>query len=224
MSQHFVREIEQLKKKILVVGSIVEERIAKAIAAVIKNDARLALEVVEGDEEIDQMEVEVEEDCLKILALYQPVAIDLRFVVGVLKINNDLERMADHAVNIARRAEYLATYPNVDLPLDLEIMLQKTQAMVHDSLDALVRQDPVLARRVCASDQEVDQLNRQMHVLIQRQIRDNPEQVEQFIHQLSVSRQLERIADLATNVAEDVVYTVEGAIIRHRTAVYRQSL
>jgi phosphate transport system protein len=224
MSQHFVREIEQLKKKILVVGSIVEERIARAIAAVIKNDARLALEVVEGDEEIDQMEVEVEEDCLKILALYQPVAIDLRFVVGVLKINNDLERMADHAVNIARRAEYLATYPNVDLPLDLEIMLQKTQAMVHDSLDALVRQDPVLARRVCASDQEVDQLNRQMHVLIQRQIRDNPEQVEQFIHQLSVSRQLERIADLATNVAEDVVYTVEGAIIRHRTAVYRQSL
>jgi phosphate transport system protein len=220
MSQHFVREIEFLKKKILAVGSIVEERIAKALVAVLKHDARLALEVVEGDEEIDQMEVEVEEDCLKILALYQPVAIDLRFVVAVLKINNDLERMADHAVNIARRAEYLAAYPNA-LPPDLEIMLQRTQAMVRDSLDALVRQDPVLARRVCAADKEVDQLNRQMHVLIQQQIRTNPERVEQLIHQLSVSRQLERIADLATNVAEDVVYTVEGEIIRHRTAAYK---
>ena len=220
MSQHFIREIEHLKKKILAVGAIVEERIAKAITAVVKRDAKLALEVVEGDEEIDQMEVDVEEDCLKILALYQPVAIDLRFVVAVLKINNDLERMADHAVNIARRAEYLTTYPDATLPLDLEVMVQKTQTMVRESLDAFVRQDKGLARQVCAADKEVDQLNRQMHVLIQQQIRANPERVEQLIHQLSVSRQLERISDLATNVAEDVVYTVEGVIIRHRTASY----
>lgn len=221
MSQHFIREIEHLKKKLLAVGASVEERIAKAITAVVKYDAKLALEVVAGDEEIDQMEVDVEEDCLKILALYQPVAIDLRFVVAVLKINNDLERMADHAVNIARRAEYLATYPDAALLPDLAMMVQKTQTMVRESLDAFVRQDTVLARQVCAADQEVDQLNRQMHVLIQQQIRANPERVEQLIHQLSVSRQLERIADLATNVAEDVVYTVEGAIIRHRTASYK---
>ena len=220
MSRHFQREIETLKKKILTVGAIVEERIAKAIAAVIRQDAKLALEVVEGDEEIDQMEVEVEEDCLKILALHQPVAIDLRFVVAVLKINNDLERMADHAVNIARRAEYLAVYANTDLPSDLEVMLQKTQTMVRQSLDALVSQDTILARHVCAADKEVDQLNRQMHVLIQQQIRENPERVEPLIHQLSVSRQLERIADLATNVAEDVVYMVEGDIIRHRPTAY----
>jgi phosphate transport system protein len=221
MSRHFQREIETLKKKILTVGAIVEERIAKSIAAVIKNDVMLAQEVVEGDEEIDQMEVDVEEDCLKILALHQPVAIDLRFVVAVLKINNDLERMADHAVNIARRAEYLATYPDAALPFDLEVMLEKTQTMVRDSLDAFVRQDTTLARHVCAADKAVDQLNRQMHVLIQQQIRDNPERVELLIHQLSVSRQLERIADLATNVAEDVVYTVEGEIIRHRTVAYK---
>ena len=220
MSQHFIREIEHLKKKLLAVGAIVEERIAKAITAVVKRDAKLALEVVEGDEEIDQMEVDVEEECLKILALHQPVAIDLRFVVAVLKINNDLERMADHAVNIARRAEYLATYPDAALPSDLEVMVQKTQTMVRESLDAFVRQDAVLARQVCAADKEVDRLNRQMHVLIQQQIRANPERVEQLIHQLSVSRQLERIGDLATNVAEDVVYTVEGAIIRHRTASF----
>src|SRR5688500_3571445 len=108
MSQHFFREIESLKKKLLTLGAVVEERIAKALAAVVQHDMQLALEVVEGDTEIDQMEVDVEEDCLKLLALYQPVAIDLRFVVAVLKINNDLERMADHAVNIARRAEHLA--------------------------------------------------------------------------------------------------------------------
>ncbi len=220
MTQHFIREIEHLKKKILAVGARVEESIAKAIAAVIKRDAALAQEVVRGDEEIDQMEVDVEEDCLKILALHQPVAIDLRFVVAVLKINNDLERMADHAANIARRAEYLAAYPDLDLPFDLEVMLQKTQTMVHDSLDALVNQDAALARKICAADAEVDQLNRQMHVLIQDQIRANPERVEQLIHQLSVSRQLERIADLATNVAEDVIYMVEGEIVRHRPEVY----
>jgi phosphate transport system protein len=220
MSQHFLREIEHLKKKLLVVGAKVEESIAKAIAAVVKRDAELALEVVQGDEEIDQMEVDVEEDCLKILALHQPVAIDLRLVVAVLKINNDLERMADHAVNIARRAEYLATYHDVDLPSDLEVMLHRTQTMVRQSLDALVNQDTTLARKVCHDDEEVDQLNRKMHVLIQDKIRTNPDRVEQFVHQLSVSRQLERIADLATNVAEDVVYTVEGEIIRHRTSAY----
>jgi phosphate transport system protein len=220
MSRHLHREIEHLKKKILGVGAMVEESIAKAIAAVIKRDAKLALEVVESDDVIDQSEVDVEEDCLKILALHQPVAIDLRFVVAVLKINNDLERMADHAVNIARRAEYLASYTNVDLPPDLEVMLQKTQTMVRESLDALVQQDVELARKVFHGDNEVDQLNRQMHVLIQEQIRANPERVEQLIHQLSVSRQLERIADLATNVAEDVVYTVEGEIIRHRAESY----
>ena len=220
MSRHLQREIDTLKKKILAVGAMVEESIAKAIAAVIQRDPKLALEVVEADEAIDQSEVDVEEDCLKILALHQPVAIDLRFVVAVLKINNDLERMADHAVNIARRAEYLATYTDVELPPDLESMLQKTQTMVRESLDALVHQDLELARKVCHADSDVDQLNRQMHVLIQENIRANPERVEQFIHQLSVSRQLERIADLATNVAEDVVYTVEGEIIRHRTASY----
>jgi phosphate transport system protein len=220
MTQHFVREIEHLKKKLLLVGARVEETIAKAITAVIRRDKELARQVIEGDDAIDQMEVEVEEDCLKILALHQPVAIDLRFVVAVLKINNDLERMADHAVNIARRAQYLATYSNLDLPPDLEVMLHKAQTMVRESLDALVHEDSELARRVCHADDDVDQLNRQMHVLIQDQIRANPERVEQLIHMLSVSRQLERIGDLATNVAEDVVYTVDGEIIRHRGESY----
>ena len=220
MSQHFLREIETLKKKILTVGAVVEERIVQAITAVVKHDAALAQQVAEGDDEIDEMEVEVEEDCLKILALYQPVAIDLRFVIAVLKMNNDLERMADTAVNIARRAEYLAQYPLIDLPPSLEEMTQKVQAMVKQSLDALVQGDTTLARKVCVADREVDQLNRAMHVRIQQEIREHPDQVERLIHTLSVSRHLERIGDLATNVAEDVIYTVEGEIVRHRIATY----
>lgn len=220
MAQHFLREIETLKKKILAVGAVVEERISQAITAVVKHDAVLAQQVAEGDDEIDEMEVEVEEDCLKILALYQPVAIDLRFVVAVLKMNNDLERMADTAVNIARRAEYLANYPQVDLPSNLTDMTQKVQTMVKQSLDALVEGDTALARKVCVSDREVDQLNKEMHVRIQQEIRAHPEQVERLIHTLSISRHLERIGDLATNVAEDVIYTVEGEIVRHRTVAY----
>ena len=220
MSQHFLREIDTLKKKILTVGAVVEERIAQAITAVVKHDAALAQQVAEGDDEIDEMEVEVEEDCLKILALYQPVAIDLRFVVAVLKMNNDLERMADTAVNIARRAEYLAQYPHIDLPPSLAEMTQKVQAMVQQSLDALVQGDTALARKVCVADHEVDQLNRAMHVRIQQEIREHPDQVERLIHTLSVSRHLERIGDLATNVAEDVIYTAQGEIVRHRTQAY----
>jgi phosphate transport system protein len=220
MSQHFLREIETLKKKILAVGAVVEERIAQAITAVIKRDAALAQQVAEGDDEIDEMEVEVEEDCLQILALYQPVAIDLRFVVAVLKMNNDLERMADTAVNIARRAEYLASQPQVDLPPSLTDMTQKVQTMVKQSLDALVQGDPALARKVCVADREVDQLNKAMHVRIQEEMRKHPDQVERLLHTLSVSRHLERIGDLATNVAEDVIYTVQGEIVRHRTQAY----
>jgi phosphate transport system protein len=220
MSQHFQREIERLKKKLLAVSAVVEETIARAITAVMQHDTELAHQVAEGDVEIDHMEVDVEEDCLKILALHQPVAIDLRFVVSVMKINNDLERMADLAVNIARRAEYLANIPKHDLPPNLEEMARKTQEMVKRSLDAFVDADVAIAREVCAADTDVDQHNRDMHVLIQDQIRTTPEDVERLIHTLSVSRHLERIADLATNIAEDVIYTVGGEIVRHRTVAF----
>ncbi len=216
MTVHFRREIEHLKKKILAISTVVEESIVRAIAAVMKHDAVLAQQVAAGEQEIDHMEVDIEEDCLKILALHQPVAIDLRFVVAVLKINNDLERMGDLALNIARRAEYLASVPKFDVPANLEEMAQKTQAMVKQSLDALVESDVELAHQVLAADDEVDQHNRQMHVLIQDQIRAHPEEVDRLLHLLSVSRHLERIADLATNVAEDVIYTVTGEIVRHR--------
>lgn len=216
MTVHFQREIDHLKKKILAVGAVVEERIAGAITAVMRHDAELAHQIVEGDDEIDRMEIDVEEECLKILALHQPVAVDLRFVVAVLKINQDLERMADLASNIGKRAEHLADMPKIEIPVQLETMSKHTQDMVKLCLDALVESNQAIAHQVCRADDEVDQHNRQMHVLIQDQIRQNPDNVERLLDLLSVSRHLERIADLATNVAEDVIYTVQGDIVRHR--------
>lgn len=216
MTVHLQREIDHLKKHILAIGAVVEERIAGAITAVMTHDAKLARQIVEGDDEIDRMEIDVEEECLKILALHQPVAVDLRFVVAVLKINQDLERMADLASNIGRRAEHLANLPKIDIPVLLERMSKHTQDMVKHCLDALVDTDVTIARQVCMADDEVDQHNRQMHVLIQDRMREHPDDIERLLNLLSISRHLERIADLATNVAEDVIYTVQGDIVRHR--------
>src|SRR5215475_13354744 len=152
MTKHIQRQVDILKQKILYVGTLVEEAIAKAIAALINRDAVLAAKIIEADNLIDRMEVEVEEECLKILALYQPVAADLRFVVAVLKINNDLERMGDLAQNIAKRVVYLSKADPMDLPIDFRSMAAKSQIMVKQSLDALVNSDTALARQVRGED------------------------------------------------------------------------
>jgi phosphate transport system protein len=167
------------------------------------------------------MEVEVEESCLKILALYQPVAIDLRFIIAVLKINNDLERVGDLAVNIAERAIFLATQPEVNVELDFTTMAVKTQEMLKKSLDALVNLNAGLAREVCACDDEIDAINRQMYLTVQDAMNTHPDQIEPLTHLLSASRHLERIADHATNIAEDVIYMIEGEIVRHKTEEYQ---
>jgi len=215
MSAHLQREIERLKKKILSISARVEAAIQDAVRSLKNRDPALAEKVIEGDAEIDRIEVEMEEDCLKVLALYQPVAADLRYVVAVLKINNDLERIGDQAVNIAERAEFLATQKRLEFPGELTLMLEKAQAMLRKSLDALINQDAVLAREVIAQDDEVDDLNRKMYSLIQSCICKEMDQLACFIAILSVSRQLERIADQVTNIAEDIVYLVEGEIVRH---------
>jgi phosphate transport system protein len=220
MTLHFMREIERLKKRILSLSAIVEQRVRQAVKAVEERDGQLARQVIDGDAEIDHAEVEVEEDCLKILALHQPVAVDLRFIVAVLKINNDLERIGDFAVNIAERAAYLAAHDTPAVLLDFPGMAAKGQAMLRDSLDALVNLDPVLARQVCADDDEVDAINRQIYEEVKREIRQRPESLEPLIHLLSISRHIERIADLATNIAEDVIYMVKGEIVRHRAEDY----
>ncbi len=222
MAKHLQREIENLKRQILSLGASVESAVRDAVLSIEKSDEQLAKKVIDDDIKIDNTEVEIEEDCLKILALHQPVAIDLRFIVAVLKMNSDLERIGDLAVNIAERAVFLANHPRVTISIDLAEMARLTMSMLRNSLDALINQDSVLAHRVCKSDDNVDQMNRQMYIDIQDGITRNPEQIHSLIHLLSVSRHLERIADHATNIAEDVIYMLEGRIIRHHTEDYSQ--
>lgn len=220
MTVHLQRELDRLKKKILSLSALVEQRVRQAVKSVEERDGQLAQQVIDGDDQIDHAEVEIEEDCLKILALHQPVAVDLRFIVAVLKINNDLERIGDLAVNIAERAVYLATSDTPGLLFDFPGEAAKGHAMLRNSLDALVNLDPRLARQVCADDDEVDAINRQIYEQVKEEIRNHPENLEPLIHLLSISRHIERIADQATNIAEDVIYMVEGKIVRHRTEDY----
>jgi len=217
MTRHIERQIDHLKEKILRVGTLVEEAFSKSITALINRDMALAQRVMASDEEIDRMEVEVEEECLKILALYQPVAADLRFVVAVLKINNDLERMGDLARNIAKRVAQLSTGAAVDLPPEIRTMSMLAQDMVKQSLDAVVNADPTLARQVREEDDAVDEARQQIRRRILQGIKAQPEQLENLLRINSVSKHIERIADMATNIAEDVIYMVEGDIVRHRT-------
>jgi len=217
MTQHIHRQIDALKQKILYVGTLVEEAIANAISALINRDAVMAKKVIANDAVIDRMEVEVEEECLKILALYQPVANDLRFVVATLKINNDLERMGDLAKNIAKRTSYLAGADPMEVPVDFRGMAMQAQHMVKQSLDALVNADAALARQVRDEDDEVDESRQRIRQQVLAAIRRNPERTEYLLKFNSVSKHLERLADMATNVAEDVIYMVEGEIVRHQT-------
>ena len=215
MAMHLRREIERLKKMVLSMSAVVEENVHRAVVAIEQRDDDLARQVIAADGEIDRTEIDVEEECLKILALHQPVAIDLRLIVAVLKINNDLERIDDLAVNIAERALFLSHQPRVRVPFDFPTMADKVRTMLKSSLDSLVNLDAGLARTVCASDDEVDDINRQMYDQVKQGISEHPEAMESLIHLLSVSRHLERIADHATNIAEDVLYMLEGEIVRH---------
>ncbi|MBW1958117.1 MAG: phosphate signaling complex protein PhoU [Deltaproteobacteria bacterium] len=216
MPKHFHRELEKLKKRILSLGAMVEERVYMATKAIENRDSNLADKIIKSDYEIDEMEVDVEEECLKILALYQPVAVDLRFITAVIKINNDLERIADEAVNIARGIQYISKGKKLHFDFDFYSMAEKTEAMLKKSLDALVNMDVDLAFKVCLLDDEVDKINAKAHRMVKDAIKDNPDQGEYFINLLLISRHLERIADHATNIAEEVIYLIEGEIIRHR--------
>ncbi|MGA0038228.1 MAG: phosphate signaling complex protein PhoU [Pirellulales bacterium] len=218
MTRHIERQIDQLKHKIQFVGTLVEEAISKAITALINRDTALAQRVIDSDAEIDRMEVEVEEECLKILALYQPVAADLRFVVAALKMNNDLERMGDLAKNIAKRVGQLARGQQIELPAEIRPMAIKAQEMVMQSLEAVVNADPSLARHVREQDDEVDVARQTIRDKVLKAIQETPAIAEDLMRINSVSKHLERLADMATNIAEDVIYMVEGDIVRHRAA------
>lgn len=214
------KEIERLKKELLALGAIVEELLRKAMRALETRDAALARAVMDADERVDNKEVELEEDGLKIIALHQPVAIDLRFIVSVLRINSDLERIGDLAVNIAERARYLAGAEPLAVPIDFRPMAETAQEMLTKSLDAFVNMDTTLAQQILDMDNDVDEMNRRMYCTVYELIRKSPENVEVLLHLLSASRHLERIADHATNIAEDVIYMVDGNIVRHKPEEY----
>jgi phosphate transport system protein len=215
MSIHLQKDIARLKKDLLSLCSLVENQVEKAVRAFLERDEFLAREVINRDEEIDERDIEIEEECLKTLALHQPVAIDLRMTVAILKMNSDLERIGDLAVNIARKAIAIVDEPPVEMPFDIAGMWLKCQAMLRDSIDALVEMDVGLARAVCLRDDEVDDLKHSIRVGAERMIREYPERTPALMRLLAVSRNLERIADGATNIAEDVIYLSEGEITRH---------
>lgn len=224
MTKHLRSDLENLKRRILAMGALVEEATNLAISSLVHRRPELAEQVLLGDDAIDRMELDVEDTCLKVLALHQPVASDLRFIVAVMKVNNDLERMGDHAQNIAKRSSDLASQAPLDVDLEFGDMMEAVRRMVSRSLDALVRGDTDIAREVIASDDEVDRMHRQMFADLEDLMRRDPDSVSRAVLTLSVARHLERIADLATNIAEDIVFMVEGEVIRHRRARFAGDL
>ena len=215
MTKHFRKELENIKKRILTLGSMVEDLVHTSVQAVDRVDADLADRIIKRDREINETEVDIEEECLKVLALHQPVAVDLRFIIAVIKINNELERIGDQAVNIAQRVQVIAKRPKPPFWFDYSEMGEKAQKMLRMSLDALVNLDVDLAYRVITMDDEVDQIKSDAYDKIKQAIQDLPERVGYYINLLLISRHLERLADHATNIAEEVIYLVEGEIFRH---------
>ena len=197
-------------------GGLVEENLKRATTSVIEHNPTLAQAVLESDEEINRLEVEVEEACLKILALYQPVAVDLRYVIAVLKMNNELERIGDYAVNISKRALSFNEDPEFVIPSLFADMANSTRAMLSNSLDALINFSEASAREVVAADDAVDELNGKIYDYVRFELEGgNTGQASSLIHLLTVSRMVERTADRVTNIAEDIIYMIEGTIIRH---------
>ena len=216
MPIHLMRQIESLKKRLLAESAMVQDMLNRAIVAVSRHDAQMAEQVIADDPKIDQMEIDIEEEGLHTLALDQPVAMDLRFLVAVLKINNDLERIADLAGGIAEQAKFMAGEPRIDRwPFDLPGMCDAVRLMLDQSLDALVNDNAKLAQQVIEADNTVDRIHRENYVLLSKLMHDDMEHLRTYIHLLNVSRQLERVADHAVNIAEDVLYLSRGDIVRH---------
>lgn len=216
MSIHLERDLDTLEQDLLAQSALVEEMIRIACRGLCEKKLGLSDELLAREPEINHREVLIEEECLKILALHQPVAVDLRRVATVLKANGDLERIADLAVNIGERNEAIAAFPELPLPEFLGTMADAAIGMVRSALDAFVALDAAAARRVRLKDDEVDDLNRRVIAHVYQIVRESPHLVEPALHLFSASRHIERMSDHATNIAEDVIYLVEGEIARHR--------
>lgn len=223
MSILMLKELDRLRKSILSLSAMVEESVNQSVKAVVDRDADRARRVIERDSKIDTMEIEVEEECLKLLALHQPVAADLRYIIAVSKINNDLERVGDLAVNISEYALALTSLPFPTTKFDLSRMAEQVRSMLKRSLDALVGVNAQLATEVRDNDDVVDEMHRENFEKIKASMRERPEEIDALMHILSISRRLERIADHATNISEDVIYLIKGEIVRHGSDMQEQT-
>ncbi|UCE19809.1 MAG: phosphate signaling complex protein PhoU [Gemmatimonadota bacterium] len=214
-ARHFHEELAELKNKLLVMSSLVEASIQKSIQALEERSPTLAREVFDDDKVIDQMEIEIDECGIRLMALDQPVAVDLRMLFGVLRINNDLERIGDHSVNIAERALRLAEAPFLKQLVDIPRMAAIVQSMVKDVLDGFVQEDPEKARATCKRDDEVDELDDRFIRALLTYMMEKPSVITQAMDLIIISKNLERIGDLATNIAEDVVFIYQAKTIKH---------
>jgi phosphate transport system protein len=215
MTKHLERELEKIKKQILSLGALVEEHVHMAAETIETHDVEMAKKIIDTDYEIDELEVDIEEECLKVMALHQPVAVDLRFLIATIKINNDLERIGDQAVNIAQRVEIISKRPPMTFSFDYAAMAERVQRMLKLSLDALVNLDLDTAFKVITLDDEVDAMKNKAYDSVKAAIQEQPDRVGYLINLLLISRHLERLADHATNIAEEVIYLIEGEIVRH---------
>jgi len=218
MQRHFHEELDALKQTLLAMGGLVEDQIRRVMTALMERDTMLAQEVIDGDAQVNAYDVEVDEKCVELLALYQPTAGDLRFITTAMKIVTDLERIGDQAVNIAQRALELNQEPQLKPYIDLPRMADRAQRMVKESLDAFVARDTELARRVCGEDAEVDALKEQIFRELLTFMMEDARTIPRAIRLILISRFLERVADHATNIAEMVIYMVESKMVRHTLA------
>jgi phosphate transport system protein len=218
MTRHFHEELDGLKQTLLVMGAMVEDQIRRVMRALVERDEALARDVIERDREVNVYDVEIDEKCVELLALYQPTAGDLRFITTAMKIVTDLERIGDQAVNIAQRAIELNQEPQLKPYIDLPRMADKAQRMVKDALDSFVSRDTALAREVCGRDSEVDALKEQIFRELLTYMMADPKTIARAIRLILVSRFFERVADHATNIAEMVIYMVESKMVRHTLA------
>jgi len=215
MERHFERELEDLNKQLLLMGGRAETIVLKSVEALRRLDRELANEVFADDKAIDRMELDIDERCLKLLALQQPMARDLRFITAALKICNDLERVGDHGVNIAGSVMRLADKPLLKPLIDIPRMAELASDMLHEALDAFVRRDAEKARRICVRDDAVDRLNDQIFRELLSYMTEDPKTITRGMELILVARNLERVADLATNIAEEVVFIAEARVIKH---------
>ncbi|ERP31011.1 phosphate signaling complex protein PhoU [Chitinivibrio alkaliphilus] len=217
MSVHLQKDIKNVEKQLLDCSALVEQTLIRSINALINADREEADRVIAGDDSIDEREISIEEDCLKILALHQPVAIDLRFLVSVLKINNDLERIGDYCVSIAKRTKTILDFEDdFSYQLPFGNMTDKTITLIKDSINSLVMEDVKKAYTAIGSIDAINSMKNEMFSLFITEVQNNPEKAEILSHQMIIARYLDRIAEHAVNIAEDMIYMIDGEIVRHK--------